>query len=181
MLGATATVLAFSNHIWNTHAYNFLVHLSGTSSTGKSTLAKAIASFGGCPEGSNGFFISFLGTMNAIVKMVTNIHGIPICIDEFSASKYQKDWSNFIYTLSNGYDKERCVAGGNSIMATASFAQYEIDKAKREKKVFDLEAIKERLNTFIGLKGYKVNEEMIDMFVERIIYRGIVNGNDEFL
>lgn len=89
MLGATATVLAFSNHIWNTHAYNFLVHLSGTSSTGKSTLAKAVASFGGCPEGSNGFFISFLGTMNAIVKMVTNIHGIPICIDEFSASKYQ--------------------------------------------------------------------------------------------
>lgn len=62
-----------------------------------------------------------------------------------------------------------------------AIAQYEIDKAKREKKVFDLEAIKERLNTFIDLKGYKVNEEMIDMFVERIIYRGIVNGNDEFL
>ena len=62
-----------------------------------------------------------------------------------------------------------------------AIAQYEIDKAKREKKVFDLESIKERLNTFIDLKGYKVNEEMIDMFVERIIYRGIVNGNDEFL
>ena len=62
-----------------------------------------------------------------------------------------------------------------------AIAQYEIDKAKREKKVFDLEAIKERLNTFIDLKGYKVNEEMIDMFVERIIYRGIVNENDEFL
>ena len=44
-----------------------------------------------------------------------------------------------------------------------------------------MEAIKERLNTFIDLKGYKVNEEMIDMFVERIIYRGIVNGNDELL
>ena len=29
-------------------------------------------------------------------------------------------------------------------------------KLKREKKVFDLEAIKERLNTFIDLKGYKV-------------------------
>ena len=60
-----------------------------------------------------------------------------------------------------------------------AIAQYEIDKAKREKKVFDLEAIKERLNTFIDLKGYKVNEEMIDMFVERIIYRGIVNGEKE--
>lgn len=27
----------------------------------------------------------------------------------------------------------------------------------------------------------KVSEEMIDMFVERVIYRGVVNGNDEFL
>lgn len=62
-----------------------------------------------------------------------------------------------------------------------SIAQYEIDKAKREKKIFDIEAIKERLNTIIDLKGYKVNEEMIDMFVERIIYRGVVDGNDEFL
>ena len=44
-----------------------------------------------------------------------------------------------------------------------AIAQYEIDKAKREKKVFDLESIKERLNTFIDLKGYKVNEEMINM------------------
>lgn len=33
----------------------------------------------------------------------------------------------------------------------------------------------------IDLKGYKLSEKMIDMFVERIIYRGIVNGNDEFL
>lgn len=62
-----------------------------------------------------------------------------------------------------------------------SIAQHEIDKAKREKKVFDIETIKERLNTIIDLKGYKVNEEMIDMFVERIIYRGVINGNDEFL
>lgn len=62
-----------------------------------------------------------------------------------------------------------------------TIAQYEIDKAKREKKVYDIEAIKERLNTIIDLNGYKVNEEMIDMFVERIIYRGVVNNNDEFL
>lgn len=31
------------------------------------------------------------------------------------------------------------------------------------------------------LKNYMLSEEMIDMFVERVIYRGIVNGNDEFL
>lgn len=60
-------------------------------------------------------------------------------------------------------------------------SQYEMEKAKSEKKVFDIEAIKERLNTLINLKDNKVSEEMIDMFVDRVIYRGIVNGNDEFL
>ena len=57
----------------------------------------------------------------------------------------------------------------------------EMEIAKRDKKVFDLEKIKDRLNTVIDLKGYKVADEMIDMFVERVIYRGDVNGNEEFL
>lgn len=49
------------------------------------------------------------------------------------------------------------------------------------KKVFDIEMIKEHLNTIADLKEYKVNKELIDMFVERIIYRGVANGNNEFL
>lgn len=52
-----------------------------------------------------------------------------------------------------------------------------INKGKQEKKSFDLDAIKERLETFIDMKGEKISSEMIDMFVERIIYR----GDDEFL
>jgi hypothetical protein len=60
-------------------------------------------------------------------------------------------------------------------------ANHEMDMAKRQQKSFDIEAIKDRLNTYIDLKGYKVSEEMIDLFVERVIYRGIVDGNDEFL
>jgi hypothetical protein len=60
-------------------------------------------------------------------------------------------------------------------------ANHEMDMAKRQQKSFDIEAIKDRLNTYIDLKGYKVSDEMIDLFVERVIYRGIVDGNDEFL
>lgn len=56
-----------------------------------------------------------------------------------------------------------------------------MEEAKQEKKSFDMQVIRDRLNTFINLKEYKVSEEMIDMFVERVIYRGVVNGNDEFL
>ncbi len=56
-------------------------------------------------------------------------------------------------------------------------AQYELDAGKREKKLFDLSAIEQRLNTIVDFKGYKINDEMVDMFVERVIYR----GNEEFL
>lgn len=59
--------------------------------------------------------------------------------------------------------------------------RYEVEQAKASKKSFDIESIKERLNTFIDLKGTKISEEMVDIFVERVIYRGVVNGNDEFL
>ena len=56
-------------------------------------------------------------------------------------------------------------------------SQFELDKGKREKHLFDMQKIKEQLETLIDFKGYKISDEMIDMFVERIIYR----GNDEFL
>lgn len=58
---------------------------------------------------------------------------------------------------------------------------YHTEVAKKEKKSFDMQAIRDRLNTFINLKDYKVSDEMIDMFVERVIYRGVIDGNDEFL
>lgn len=60
-------------------------------------------------------------------------------------------------------------------------AKHTLEVAKNEKAHYDLDAIKERLNTLIDLKGYKVSDEVIDMFVERIIYRGIVDGCDEFV
>jgi len=56
-------------------------------------------------------------------------------------------------------------------------AKCELEMGKKQKKLFDLQEIKDRLDTYIDLSGYKVSSEMIDMFVERIIYR----GNDEFL
>ena len=62
-----------------------------------------------------------------------------------------------------------------------SIAHFEIEKAKQQKKVFNIEDIRQRLNTIINLRDYKVSDEVIDMFVERIIYRGVVDGNDEFV
>ncbi len=55
--------------------------------------------------------------------------------------------------------------------------RFDAEIAKRKKKMLDLEEIEKRLNTYVDLRGYKVSDDMIEMFVERIICR----GNDEFL
>ena len=77
---------------------------------------------------------------------------------------------------SNAYKEKRAEADSRIDEIDRLIAQYEIDKGKNQKKAFDMEQIKERLETFIDLRNYKVSDEMIDMFVERIIYR----GDDEF-
>ena len=56
-------------------------------------------------------------------------------------------------------------------------SRYELESVKRQKKVLDMENIERRLNTYVDLRGTKVSDDMIEMFVERIICR----GNDEFL
>ena len=56
-------------------------------------------------------------------------------------------------------------------------ASYEMNRAKIEKKLFDMQEIQETLNTYVDFKGVRISDELVDMFVERIIYR----GNDEFL
>lgn len=53
-------------------------------------------------------------------------------------------------------------------------ANYQMEAAKKEKQTFDMQAIRERLNTYIDLKNYRVSEEMIDMFVERFMYMFII-------
>lgn len=58
-----------------------------------------------------------------------------------------------------------------------SIAEYNLNVAKVNKDSFDIKAIEERLNTYVDFSGYKVSDEMIDLFVERIIHR----ENDEFV
>ncbi len=50
-------------------------------------------------------------------------------------------------------------------------------EARDTRQLFDLKAISDRLDTYVDFTGKRVYNEMIDVFVERIIYR----ENDEFL
>lgn len=53
----------------------------------------------------------------------------------------------------------------------------QLEEARDTRQLFDLKAISERLDTYVDFTGKRVSNEMIDVFVERIIYR----ENDEFL
>lgn len=53
----------------------------------------------------------------------------------------------------------------------------QLQEARDSKELFDLKGISERLDTFVDFTGKRVSNEMIDVFVERIIYR----DNDEFV
>ncbi|MBQ2886754.1 MAG: recombinase family protein [Alphaproteobacteria bacterium] len=55
--------------------------------------------------------------------------------------------------------------------------EYNMNVAKIDKDLFDLKAIETRLNSYVDFSGKKISEELLDMFVERIIYR----EGDEFV
>lgn len=121
MLGVASIVLSFSNHVWNTHIYNFIVHLQGTSSTGKSTILKLVASFTGNPNVPNGCFLSYLSTTTSIVESLCDSFGHPFVIDEFSTAKKTSDWNAVVYTISNGMRRGRSTAGGAKLQESKGF------------------------------------------------------------
>lgn len=106
-MGVAATALPYANLFWDVHVYNPICHLVGDSTTGKSTATDLFVSLGGNPQGRNSNLLSFSSTVTAILRNVAGVRGFPVGIDEFSATS-RKEFSEFIYTLSNGQQLERC-------------------------------------------------------------------------
>ncbi len=121
-MAVAATVLPYANKVWGTSLYNVINHLTGDSTTGKTTAAYLFGAFGGNPEDKDGFFLSFLGTDNAIVKQIGTNSGYPVVIDEFSTSISRQSCSSFVYVLANGRGKAKCYAGGAKIQEINEFS-----------------------------------------------------------
>lgn len=120
-IGCLATLLSYSNTVWNTSYNNPIFHLAGNSTTGKSTAAKLIASFACNPNSNNSLYLSFMSTKNSLVKRIGNNNGLPCAIDEFSTATSKKEWTDFIYTLANGVEKDRCSVGGSGLQEAVKF------------------------------------------------------------
>ena len=64
-----------------------------------------------------------------------------------------------------GFGRWNFIADIDDEIATIddSITHFEIEKAKQQKKVFNIEDVRQRLNTIINLRDYKVSDEVIDM------------------
>lgn len=86
---------------------SIIVHLVGNSTTGKSTALKLAISLFGYPDVKrNGLFGTYNRTNNALLKKLNGLKGVPYALDEISMS-YTQNFTNFVYGLANGTDKER--------------------------------------------------------------------------
>ena len=93
---------------------NIIVHLTGNSSTGKTT-ATQLAEFIACKPNllANSFMMSWLGTENSIISRIKGNYGMPVTFDEIS--KFQgRNMTNLVYSLSDGREKDRCDKTGNT-------------------------------------------------------------------
>jgi len=92
-----------------------VLNLSGTSSTGKSTMAEFIASLYATPilSNTNGIVKSFNATTNGLFSMCEGLNGVPIILDDSTAKNTSFNFGNMIYQLSSSETKARCQANGS--------------------------------------------------------------------
>lgn len=86
--------------------------LIGTSSTGKTTALKLMASVWGSPRESSGLITDLNTTQNAFFAQLGSICGLPALIDETSSAP-EWDFTKVLYNLPKGRDKLRCSSDGS--------------------------------------------------------------------
>ena len=103
ILGMASVVLGY---LFEEITESLLVHLYGTSSTGKTTALFTAMSCSCKPDRKKSLMTNWSSTYNAIYGLANGNFGYPVVIDELSGNdKY--DLSQFFYNLVNGTGKDR--------------------------------------------------------------------------
>lgn len=113
---------------------NFIIHLFGFSSSGKTTALYLATSIFGSPDVrcGNGLVSSWNGTKNALLRRLMNVNGVMLGLDEFSMSS-ERNVTSLVYTISEGKERERlsrdaklinCLSGTYIVMSTGECSIY---------------------------------------------------------
>lgn len=88
---------------------NFIIHLFGFSSSGKTTALNLATSIYGSPDlrCGNGLISSWNGTKNALLRRLMNVNGVMMGLDEFSMSN-ERNVTSLVYAISEGMERDRC-------------------------------------------------------------------------
>src|SRR5699024_5569237 len=98
-------VSSFSSVLFNTFDLApIIVDISGSSSSGKTTIQKACASVWGNP---NGYISSMLTTKVGLERMASFLNAFPLILDDTNAAHDTKDLQQIIYMFSTGAGKMR--------------------------------------------------------------------------
>lgn len=105
VFGLTAPLVGLMGDKLNVHSQ--LIHIVGNSSMGKTTALQLAVSLFGSPKISpESLILNYNATQNSLVKKLSGNMGVPMAIDEASMVP-NKDWTDFLYIITNGEDKER--------------------------------------------------------------------------
>lgn len=105
VLGASAIIVGFAGEEGGQGS--LVAHLTGDSSTGKTTAAMLAVSVGGSPDSRDkGLLSTWNSTRNAMMAKLGSNYGLPVGLDEASMAGL-KDFSVTIYTLAEGREKAR--------------------------------------------------------------------------
>lgn len=108
-VGFSAVLVGYINRVLNLHIDSLIFHLSGNSTTGKTSAATvAVSGFGDPKEGARSLIQSFNGTDNALTNLMANNNGVPIVCDETSLSIMgNQKLVNVLYTWAKNISKSR--------------------------------------------------------------------------
>lgn len=112
MFGLSSPVLAFLKQ-FKPDLKSLLIHVSGDSTTGKTTALSLAVSVAGSPNtGDKSLLRHWNGTLSSVMASLENVHGIPIAYDELSTNTHS-DLTSLVYSLTEGVGRSRANIDGS--------------------------------------------------------------------
>ena len=112
MIGLSSPVLAYLKQ-GHPDLKSLLIHLSGDSTTGKTTALSLAVSVAGNPNsGERSLLRHWNGTLTSVMASLENIHGIPVAFDELSTNTHS-NLTSLVYSLTEGIGRARANVDGS--------------------------------------------------------------------
>ncbi|WP_242310705.1 DUF927 domain-containing protein [Bacillus cereus group sp. BfR-BA-01331] len=107
-IGISALIIGMLNRSKLASFDSLLVHIVGSSTTGKTTAGMLGVSLAGSPSPNEGLLQTYNGTKNAMARKLAGNHGVLTVLDESTMNLMDsQNFSSFIYELAQNSEKSR--------------------------------------------------------------------------